>query len=298
MSIKSILCYFNGEVDSLTALDAALVLTKARSAALRIVHFAAPSIPYGDGMGLTAYGLGAYGDGETIDLLEKEEVALTETARAYASEYAARHGVILEADGVKAILGAAHATFRSAIGRARDDLPKEGRTVDLIIAAYDLRSDNDLEPVLASLFHTGRPVLTFPRLPGSVWMSTAEARNIVVAWDGSLAAAKALREAIPFMAKATKVHILRVQDVSDIPDTHGEADVLDYLACHGVTAEFVHTKAGQLGIGSALLERSSVLQADLLVLGAYGHGHLGEAILGGVADHVIKHAHLPLLLAH
>ena len=296
MSIKSILCPFHSESQDLHSLHAAFAITRATRSALRIVHFAVPPALYHETLETTGI---AARDGLPLgDILESDALVLADTAREYASSYATHHGLVLEQDGVGAIAGEPRVVFRTVIGSPAECLPREGRSVDLVVSACDSRAEGGLDIVLTALFRTGAPVLVYPRAAGALVSVAGRSGTVVVAWDGSLASSRALRAAILHMAHAQKVYVVQVEALDAPFDPAAEANVRDYLHSHGVTAQFVHCAVHRHGIGHSLLEKAGDLGADLLVMGAYGHGHIGEMILGGVSNHVLKTANLPLLLAH
>jgi nucleotide-binding universal stress UspA family protein len=115
-------------------------------------------------------------------------------------------------------------------------------------------------------------------------------RRIVAGWDGSVTAARALSAAVPFLKKAQSVTLVTVGETQGIAADEAAA----YLALHGVDAAIrTHARAPA---GAALIDAAR--DADLLVMGAYGHSHLVEAILGGATADVLAHTSLPVLLVH
>jgi nucleotide-binding universal stress UspA family protein len=153
------------------------------------------------------------------------------------------------------------------------------------------------------VMHSGRPVLILP-YAGAV---AAVGRQVLVSWDASKEAARALLLALPFLKQAERVRIA-VFDASPGSRTLGEtsaADPVPYLARHGVEAELsVHAVGGKRGpyrrgeVGEALLSLATDISADLLVMGAYGHSRLRETILGGVTHTVFEAMTIPVLMAH
>lgn len=296
MSIKTILCPFRSESQDLHSLHAAFAITRSTRSTLRVLHFAAAPVLYHET--LEPLGFAADGGRPLSDVLESDALVLADAAREYVGRYASHHGLVLELDGVGPVPGEPRAVFRTRIGSTAECLPREGRSVDLIVSTCDSRVEGGLDTVLTALFKTGAPVLVYPRAAGARVSAAGQSRTVVVAWDGSLASSRALRAAIPHMAHAGNVHIVQVEAMDAPFDPDAEANVRDYLLSHGVAAQFVHCELVRHSIGHILLEKAGDLGADLLVMGAYGHGHIGEMILGGVSNHVLKAAHLPLLLAH
>ncbi len=297
MSIKTIVCAFGGETCELNALSSALSLARAGHAVLRVVHIAAPPL-LPDTMGIGAYATAAYGDGEMIDVLEEDERKLTAEAENLTRDYCERYAVTLRSDAEPIVMGQAQAFFGSTEGDVRVQLARRALAADLIVAGYDNRPDGDLDVLIAGLFDCVKPVLALPRTPGVVLSTTGFARTIVVAWDGSRAASRALREAVPHLIHAKEVYLVRVRGNDDAIDVESDIAAQAYLASHCIACEFVHPEKGHRSVGEAVLAEAVALGADLLVMGAYGHSHVGEMLWGGATDHVIKHAEIPLLLAH
>jgi nucleotide-binding universal stress UspA family protein len=171
----------------------------------------------------------------------------------------------------------------------------EGRSVDLIVVSHDNRPNGELDIILAALHQTGRPVLLVPRQ--GVKPVRGYPQSVMVAWDGSLPAARALRDGIPHMLHANKVFLLRIEDSNSAQLNAQEADVITYLSSHGVDAEVVRVPRLNGRLGPLMIGQAKRLNAELLIMGAYGPGHLTEMLLGGTTDYVVKHAQIPLLLA-
>lgn len=125
-------------------------------------------------------------------------------------------------------------------------------------------------------------------------------RNVLVAWNGTREAVRAVRDALPLLERASNVVVMAVNPVSSRSE-HGEvpgADLARYLARHGVNAEARASVATDIGVGEELLARASDLGSDLLVMGAYGHSRLQELVMGGVTQTLMRHMTLPVLMSH
>jgi len=159
------------------------------------------------------------------------------------------------------------------------------------------------------LSHAGCPVLLVPYagLPRPASGQAGPARRILVAWNASKEAARAVRAALPLLRRAERVQIA-VFDPDSERALHGAspgADLLQYLARHGVQADLLvrqSQRAGLLkrptGTGEALLALLAEEGCDLLVLGAYGHSRFRETLLGGVTRTVLESMTAPVLMAH
>jgi nucleotide-binding universal stress UspA family protein len=295
MSVKSILFVYGGLEHETGALDCVLSLAHAYRATLRILHVAAPPVMPAM-LGISEYAYAAVGDGTVIDVLERDARQLAEGARAIATAACRRHMMEVREGLADMVPGQAQAIYRAVSGEIGACLPPEAFTADLVVASHEFHPAADLTAALATLFGAGRPILLLPRDVIIAFPPSGHARTVLLAWDGSRASARALREAVPHMLHAQEVSILRVSSAGEPADVASEDDVLTYLRSHCVTAQMVHVERGHQGVGETIIETSASLRADLLVMGAYGHGHVREMLLGGTTDHVVKHAGLPLLL--
>jgi nucleotide-binding universal stress UspA family protein len=163
----------------------------------------------------------------------------------------------------------------------------------------------------------GGPVLVLPfgaaglrgEMPGNVGGNDSGriGQQVVVAWDASREAARALHSALPLLGMARQVTLVTVDTA---PPGHASADArsadpLPWLARHGIIATHVmHTmNAPKLGqrrhpIGETLLSLCGDTGADLLVMGAYAHSRLRETLLGGVTRTILEKMTVPVLMAH
>ena len=140
-----------------------------------------------------------------------------------------------------------------------------------------------------------RPVLVLP----SVYRFSALPSHAVVAWDGSLTAARAIAGALPLLKRAGKAS-LAIFNPGERPDTHGEqpgADMALYLSRQGVQVE-VLIRETKNDAGEALLSLCADEGADLLVMGAFGHTRFRELLLGGATRQILDSMTVPVLMAH
>jgi nucleotide-binding universal stress UspA family protein len=190
--------------------------------------------------------------------------------------------------------------WRSAAGFPVDVAAVQARYADLIVLGQ-LDPDDAEAPVNSPrpediALSGGRPILVVPYV-GSYH---AIGQRVLVAWDASREATRAVNDAMPLLAAASAVTVLTVDPVSDRTG-HGDipgADITLHLARHGVSASVEKTVSGGIGIGDLLLSRASDLDADLLVMGAYGHSRVRELMLGGATRTVLKTMTLPVLMSH
>jgi len=124
----------------------------------------------------------------------------------------------------------------------------------------------------------------------------APGRRIVVAWNGSREAARAVRDAWPFLSTAEAVHVVVVapSGTEDGPDS----PLQRYFEEHGCTARVVVVREADAGAGDILRRQVETLDADLIVMGLYGHSRLRETMLGGVSRSLLTDPPVALLVSH
>jgi nucleotide-binding universal stress UspA family protein len=167
------------------------------------------------------------------------------------------------------------------------------RVCDLTVMARPTSAEIDLsDDADAILRGTGRPILLTP----ATQRAFHPYRDMLIAWDGSVAATHAVELALPLLAHADRVRIFTRSGASDAPPESGSAGAMRYLAQHGITAESIGIGYPDLSVAEDLLATCHACEASLLVMGAYGHSRTREAIFGGVSQHVIEHALLPVLM--
>lgn len=144
----------------------------------------------------------------------------------------------------------------------------------------------------------GRPVLAVPY----VGKYPVVGERIMVAWDASREAARAVADALPMLLSAESVAVLSVNPTSGESErTHGEipgADIGLHLARHGVKVEAQHIKTNDVSVANMLLSRVADESVDLLVMGAYGHARVRELVLGGVTRELLRQMTVPVLMSH
>jgi len=173
----------------------------------------------------------------------------------------------------------------------------ESRLHDM--TAISIAKDNDFHQTLAEqlIFESGRPVLIFPEAPNhSLDRSFGK---IAVAWDGSRPAARALADAMPFLRRADRVRIFSVTDDKNIDLTRGGIGIADALNADGVYTVFEEVnKHGVRDIGAFIEDYVTEHEADLLVMGAYGHSRFREFFLGSATSSILAHPPGWVMMSH
>ena len=168
-----------------------------------------------------------------------------------------------------------------------------GRLSDLIIIPT---SDDPAYREIAEdlIFGSGRPVLL---LPESV-AAEITLKVVVVAWDGSRVAARAISDALPFLKFAQTVRLVEITGEKPLEGASSIAALQQQLVSHDVKAVIDAIEVGDLGAGGALTGYCAEKHADLLVMGAFGHTRIRDFVLGGVTKFIVHHTPLPVLMTH
>ncbi|MDE0389332.1 MAG: universal stress protein [Rhodospirillales bacterium] len=218
---------------------------------------------------------------EVLKRLDTEERKFTEEVEAQFAERAARTPVpcewrLMTGDPVDAVTTSAHYADITIVGQTD---PDDGRSASGLADRVVLGG--------------GGPVLVWPYAGAC----HATATTIMLAWNGSREATRALADAMPLLQQARKVIVFGVDrnDGRHIPG----ADISTHLAHHGVRAEARHTKTSfGIHVGDALLSEIGDCGIGLLVMGGYGYHRLRERLFGGVTRDILREMTVPVLMAH
>jgi nucleotide-binding universal stress UspA family protein len=198
---------------------------------------------------------------------------------------AERAGAAFQSDD-EAIAGLS-ASWREATGFESELVARLGRIFDLTVIARGSSHDT----VQAGLLETGRPMVLTPPAASETLGDTA-----LLAWNASPQAARAAASALPFLQNAARVVVMSVGNGPEPAPTADE--LVGALAWHGVAAEAHRIEQGSRRVRDILLVEASAMAADLLVIGAYSHSRMRQVVFGGVTEHMLDHAELPVLMAH
>lgn len=147
-----------------------------------------------------------------------------------------------------------------------------------------------------AIFDSGHPTIILPydrKRAGPIRFDT-----IVVAWDHSRAAARAIADALPILQKAKVTRVLTVTNDKPLYSLPMHTDIVNQLAFHGVEVTFDVVDAAGRKIGTVLGDYALTHNADLIVMGAYGRSRLREFLHGGATKSMLTHPPLPIFLSH
>jgi len=182
---------------------------------------------------------------------------------------------------------------------AADGLSVQARYSDLIVLGqYD--PDGNAPPSYVNLpeyvaMNSGCPMLIVPH--GGTFGNVGE--RVLIAWNGSVEASKAVRSALPLLRRAKIVEVAVFNPESQAI-SHGDQpgdDIATYLARHNIKVDVMQEKTN-IDVGEALLSLAANLNSDLLVMGCYGRSRFREMLLGGATRTVLTSMTVPVMMAH
>lgn len=146
------------------------------------------------------------------------------------------------------------------------------------------------------IFGSGRPTVVLPERPR--WSKAVALNTVVVAWDFSRNSARAVADALPLLKKAKLVCILTVNNEKVFTSGRSGAELAKYLARHGINVVLDEVDAAGRDIATVFESHLTLRDADLLVMGAYGHSRFREFVLGGATRSMLVRPPVPVFLSH
>ena len=172
-------------------------------------------------------------------------------------------------------------------------LKRVGRMSDIVF--MQLPSDRigereiDLRDRLVT--EMGRPIFLVPAVGAKV-----DFKHVVIGWNGSIEATRAMTTALPILSKVEKVSLISVGDLgADMPSIE---DAARYLRTHRINADVIKVSASEEKVTDAIQHKLDDLSADLFVMGGYSRSRLREWILGGVTRRMLRETKRPVLIVH
>jgi nucleotide-binding universal stress UspA family protein len=187
-------------------------------------------------------------------------------------------------------------TMSASISGAADLLGRLGRRFDLVVVGQPEREKSVPDEVVdeAALFESGRPVIFVP----FIQKAGLTLDCVMVCWDGSRAATRAIADAMPLLRKAKQVDIVMVANGRAKSDEIPGADLGQHLARHGLKVEVKRITSPDIDVASTILSYAADSSADMIVMGGYGHSRLREFILGGATRGLLESMTVPVLMSH
>jgi nucleotide-binding universal stress UspA family protein len=193
-------------------------------------------------------------------------------------------------------LSAEHRIVDANLGVAATVFGRIARCFDLAVVGQtdpDRALPDDLL-IEAALFESGRPAIVVPYIQ----REGLKLSHILVCWDGSHNAARAIADSLPFLIRGKKVQIVMVASGDGKSDELPGVDLGEHLARHGLNVEVKRLVAAQENVSNVLLSYAADCGADFIVMGGYGHSRLREFVLGGATRGILQSMTVPVLMAH
>ena len=283
--IRTILVPLATEMPSEALLDAALVVAKPLNAHIRAL-FIQPhpdsAVAYLPDVILAA--------GVTPEVIERELREEASAARDRFVDWRKRNEIPKAPAGVR--LDSCFASWSEQLGDVETVVARIGRISDLIVVPCSpSNSVHGQRCFDAAVFESGRPALVVgEKLPFAI------TDHVMIAWNGSLEASRAVLGAMPLLHRAGRVTIFAAPQYES--EGIDAADFADSLHWHGIRAYQVPGPCEVNSIGAALVAAAVEHQATMIVMGAYTHSRLRQTFLGGVTKYLLAHAPVPLLMSH
>jgi nucleotide-binding universal stress UspA family protein len=212
--------------------------------------------------------------------------------RATAQQAADRFEAAAKREG----LSAEHRIVEANLRLAATLFGRIARCFDLAVVGQTdpdraLRDDLLIEAVL---FQSGRPVVVVPYIQ----REGLKLCHVLVCWDGSHNAARAIADSLPFLIRGKKAQIVTVASGDGKTDELPGADLGEHLARHGLNVEVKRLVAAGVDISNVILSYAADCGADFIVMGGYGHSRLREFVLGGATRGILQSMTVPVLMAH
>jgi nucleotide-binding universal stress UspA family protein len=184
--------------------------------------------------------------------------------------------------------------FDETFGAMSNKVAEQARYADLFVATRPYGAGDTpvwLDLVESVLFGSGRGLLVVP----PDYRQSGAGRTVLVAWNGSREAARALGEGLGFIQDAGRTVALMIDPRAD--GAMGR-EIERHLARHGVTAEIVAVESQGRRVADGVLDEARRVSADLVIMGGYGHTRLREQVFGGATLDMLTITDRPVLLAH
>ena len=194
-------------------------------------------------------------------------------------------------------MGFKNAEWRSMIDSPVDAVTMQARCADLVVVGQRAFSEgsNITKSIPAQLVLAScRPVMIVP----SSGSFLSIGRRILVAWNASREAARAITDALPLLKSAESVNLIALSPKHGSREPVPVDDIVHYLERHEVTTKVLSDHVADIDVGNMLLSRAADLGTDLLVMGGYGHSRLREWVLGGATRTILDSMTVPVLMSH
>ena len=287
MSVAKILTMLDGDNHDVIDLEASRHLAKAFNCHVDLLHIRREPV----------YSRTYFAEGVTDDIYREihnrfteHEAEIAEACSKVFNDWCAVNG-FAEAKGPTGNRGPT-ARFLDRSGNLGQIVSRLGRLADLVVLKSPSLENGWLSPAgEAAIYSTGRPVLFSPRQE-----LNSLGERISLFWNDTVEATRASMVALPFLTRAQSVEVVTIDH--EHLDRENVDAFAEYLQWHGINASVRIVKPKHQTTGEALIDTAWDFEADLIVMGAFGHSRIREMVLGGVTRHVLKVAGRPVMMMH
>jgi nucleotide-binding universal stress UspA family protein len=248
-------------------------------------HIAGIAYVYDVNIPMSELGYNPGGMKDVTDALRRDNEAAAKAALDRFAALAARAGVSAE----PRILSA-------NFDNAGDQFSRIARRFDLAIVGQTETDGGAVEAIISesTLFGSGRPMIVVPYIQKTPF----KLDRVMVCWDGSRPAARAIADAMPLLERAGNIEVVMITNERGKHDEIEGADIGQHLARHGLKVEVNRITRDNLDVANVLLSHCADSDANFIVMGGYGHSRLREFVLGGVTRTVLHSMTVPALMSH
>ena len=222
---------------------------------------------------------------ELIDAQRAATKHLANEAVARFEELAKQAGVMTESQMIDV-----------APGHVGDTFGRLARSFDLSVIrqAEPNKAEQEVPIIEGALFESGRPVIVVPYIQtqGAIF------NRVMVGWDGSRTAARAIGDAMPVLERAKMIEVFTVVAGPTKNTELPGIDIGQHLSRHGLNVEVKRIPAESINVPEAILSHAADISADFMVMGGYGHSRLREYVLGGATRGILASMTLPTLMSN
>ncbi len=219
-----------------------------------------------------------------------------ETQRSESDNRARAAVTRFEGAAKRAGISAESRVLNASISGAADRLGRIARRFDIAVVGQPERERAMPEEVVDEgvLFESGRPVIFVP----FIQRDGIKLDRVMVCWDGSRAATRAVADSMMFLRQAKAVEVVMVAHSQAKTGELPGVDLGQHLARHGLKVEVKRITSPDIDVPSTILSYASDCGADMIVMGGYGHSRLREFVLGGVTRSLLESMTVPVLMSH
>jgi nucleotide-binding universal stress UspA family protein len=187
-------------------------------------------------------------------------------------------------------------TLSASMVSAGHQFGQIARRFDLAVVGQAEPETNSVDGIIleAALFDSGRPVISVP----FIQRAPLKLDRVMVCWDGSRVAARAIGDAMPLLQRAGRVEVVIVTNEPGKQDQIEGADMGAHLARHELDVEVKCIAFGDIDVADVLLSHAADAGIDFIVMGGYGHARWREFVFGGVTRTILRSMTAPVLMSH